>query len=199
MLQWSQQVADAVADGRLAVVPGAFPASIVSALRTRALQRDAEGALRPARVGRGASLAGGSVRGDRIAWLEDATTDEAERAYLATMHALAQALNRDLMLGLHSLEAHYAIYPPGAAYARHRDRFRDDDARVLSCILYLNDAWLETDGGALRVHLDDGAPLEILPVGGTLVLFASDRFEHEVLPAVRTRIAVTGWLRRRAA
>ncbi len=141
MPAWSHDVADALAEGRVAVVRDAFAPALVAALRAQALQRDDAGALRPAGVGRGAAhVMAESIRGDRIAWLDDATTNDAERAYLATMHALAQALNRDLMLGLASLEAHYAIYPPGAGYARHRDRFRDDDARVLSCILYLNDA-----------------------------------------------------------
>ena len=35
------------------------------------------------------------------------------------------------------------------------------------------------------------------PAGGTLVAFLSDRVEHEVLPARRDRIAVSGWFRRR--
>ena len=99
-------------------------------------------------------------------------------------------------LGAFELEMHYAIYPPGAGYARHRDRFRDDDARVLSCIAYLNDGWRAGDGGALRMHLDGGAR-DVAPAGGTLVAFLSDRVEHEVLPARRDRIAVSGWFRRR--
>jgi len=92
---------------------------------------------------------------------------------------------------------HYALYPPGAGYARHRDRFRDDDARVLSCVAYLNDRWGPHDGGALRLHLD-GGPRDVAPIGGTLVAFLADRVEHEVLPATRQRLAVAGWFRSRA-
>ena len=106
--------------------------------------------------------------------------------------------NRELALGLFEFEAHYALYPPGTRYARHRDRFRDDDARVLSCVLYLNDAWCAEDGGALRVHLDDARRLDVVPAGGTLVAFLSARFEHEVLASQRQRLALTGWFRRRA-
>ena len=90
------------------------------------------------------------------------------------------------------------MYPPGATYGRHRDRFRDDYARVLSCVLYLNEGWQPGDGGALRLHLDDGDALDVAPVGGTLVAFMSESFDHEVPPAKRTRIALTGWFRRRA-
>ena len=94
------------------------------------------------------------------------------------------------------VEAHYAIYPPGTRYGRHRDRFRDDDARVLSCVLYLNDAWTHDDGGALRLYDGDGA-IDVLPEGGRLVAFLSADFEHEVLPARRERLSIAGWFRRR--
>src|SRR5438105_11037113 len=115
------------------------------------------------------------------------------------MQALRECLNRELMTGLVELEAHYAIYAPGAHYVRHRDRFRDDDARVISVILYLNDAWTARDEGVLRVYLPEDSALEVFPQGGTLVVFASDRFEHEVLPATRERVAITGWFRRRSS
>jgi uncharacterized membrane protein len=74
---------------------------------------------------------------------------------------------------------------------------RDDDARVLSCVLYLNIGWSAQDGGTLRIHLDDGQRYDVLPIGGTLVCFLSERFEHEVLPAKRDRVALTGWFRQR--
>jgi SM-20-related protein len=198
MPPWSARVADALAGNRVAVIEGAFAADTIASLRAEASRRDAEGDLRAAGIGRGSAKAvAQAVRGDRIAWLDEASTHPAERDYLAQMHALAQALNRDLMLGIASLEAHYAIYPPGASYARHRDRFRDDDARVLSCILYLNAAWRSADGGALRLYLGATSRVDIEPQGGTLVVFAAERFEHEVLPATRVRLAITGWFRRR--
>src|SRR4030095_5971765 len=95
------------------------------------------------------------------------------------------ACNRELTLGLVDFEGHYAIYPPGAGYARHRDRFRDEDARVLSIVLYLNEAWGADDGGELRLFIADETSLDISPQGGTLVAFLSDRFDHAVLPARR--------------
>jgi len=38
---------------------------------------------------------------------------------------------------------------------------------------------------------------DVLPHLGTLALFLSDRYWHEVLPARRPRFAVTGWFRTR--
>ena len=188
-----------IADRGYAVVHATLPLAIIGDLRERALALDGAGDMMPGGVGRGAARSEhADVRGDRLAWLADQPRDAAEAAALALFEELRGACNLSLMLGLFEFESHYALFPPGAAYARHRDRFRDDDARVLSCVLYLNDDWQPGDGGALRLHLHDGDALEIPPAGGTLVAFLSQAFDHEVLPARRTRIALTGWFRRRA-
>jgi SM-20-related protein len=68
---------------------------------------------------------------------------------------------------------------------------------MLSCVLYLNDGWRAEDGGALRLYLPT-RHCDVLPRAGTLVAFLSERFEHEVLPAQRERLSLTGWFRRRA-
>ena len=137
------------------------------------------------------------VRGDRIRWLDERPHDAAEAAAFALLDALRVACNRSLMAGLVEFEGHYALYPPGTSYARHRDRFRDDDTRVLSCVLYLNDDWRRDDGGALRLYVEGGQAIDVWPEAGTLVAFLSERFDHEVLPARRPRLALTGWFRRR--
>lgn len=192
-------VVDRLADGAIAVVPEILDETIIEALRAQARSLDSSGRLANAATGRGHRRAlRESIRGDRIAWLEPETANPAECAYLDTMEALRQTLNRALMLGLAELEVHYALYPAGAAYARHRDRFHDDDARVVSCILYLNDDWHAEHGGALRVQVEDDRAIDIQPAGGTFVAFMADGFEHEVLPSTRPRVALTGWFRRRA-
>jgi SM-20-related protein len=155
------------------------------------------GALRRANVGAGARRRlQAEVRGDHIAWLEPPGATPAQRACLERFEALRLALNRELQLGLLDFECHFAVYPPGAAYRRHLDRFASDDRRTLSCVLYLNDAWSAEDGGALRLHLPGGRR-DVLPLAGTLVAFRSERFEHEVLPARRERLSLTGWFMRR--
>ena len=104
------------------------------------------------------------------------------------MDSLRQALNASLFLGLEDFECHFALYPPGAYYQKHVDRFRDDDARTVSAVLYLNDAWLPEHGGALRLHLPQ-RQVDIQPTGGSLVVFMSAGTEHEVLPASRDRLS----------
>lgn len=178
-------------------VPQFLPDDAIIALATDCRARDDAGELAAAATGRGAGRTpSSSLRGDRTSWFDEAMLTAAQATYWHSLQALRKALNRQLLLGLETLEAHYALYPPGTGYARHRDRFRDDDARVLSSVLYLNRAWHPGDGGALRLHLPDGAH-DIAPIGGTLVLFLSADIEHEVLPATRERLSVAGWFRRR--
>ena len=119
----------------------------------------------------------------------------ASKLFLYELEVLRKKLNESVFLGLESVEAHYAVYPAGAAYARHRDRFRDVDARVLSLVCYLNADWPDNAGGALRLHLPDEHK-DIAPVQGTTVLFLSEEIEHEVLPATQTRYSIAAWFRR---
>jgi len=180
-----------------AVDPAFVPEQAIAALRAEARRRDAAGEFHAAGIGRGAArIERSDIRGDRILWLDEHASCAAEAPLWQALAALQAALNRALFLGLDSFEGHYALYPPGAFYRRHRDRFRDDDARVISCALYLNEDWAASDGGALRMHLPEG-PHDIVPEGGVLVCFVAERFEHEVLPSERERLGVSGWFRRR--
>ncbi len=170
---------------------------LLGELRARCLDLHASGALRAARIGRGeqARLAP-EVRGDFISWLTEPALD-AEQRLLARFEELRVALNRTLMTGLEDYEGHFALYPPGASYARHFDRLVGTDIRAISAALYLNDDWTEADGAHLRIYTGGGASQDLLPVGGRLVAFVSERFEHEVLPGRRERLSFTGWFRRR--
>lgn len=164
-------------------------------LRRDLLRLQASGALARAGVGRGGGHAlRADIRTDATLWLDDPRCGEPARAFLARMDALRTALNRSLFLGLAECEAHYAAYPPGGGYARHRDRFRDSDARVVSWVSYLNDDdWGPGDGGALRLYLRDDA-VDLSPAGGS-VCFMSE-LEHEVLLSTRERLSIACWMRR---
>jgi SM-20-related protein len=172
-------------------------AQLLSDLRARCVELHEAGALRPARVGRGdnAQLVP-EVRGDFISWLQHPERD-AEQRILTQLDELRAELNRALMTGLEDFEGHFALYPRGAGYARHFDRLVGTDVRAISAALYLNDGWVDDDGGQLRLYTGGGASVDVLPQGGRLVAFQSDRFEHEVLPARRERMSFTGWFRRR--
>jgi SM-20-related protein len=168
---------------------------LLTELRAELDRAALESRLHPAGTGSGhVPRRDGRLRGDSILWLER-NASPAQAALLACLDAWRLALNQQLWLGLDEIEAHYALYPPGAGYARHRDRFRDDDARVLSFVLYLNPDWQSDDGGELRLHLADGA-VDIAPRLGHAVFFLSAEIEHEVLLAKRERGSIAGWFRR---
>jgi SM-20-related protein len=189
------------------VVDAFLDAATVRTLAAECLDLHAQGNLRPAAIGRAEGRhTDVAVRSDCTHWFDPAMLSPAQARYWSRMDVLRRALNRTLLLGLEELEAHFALFPPGAGYARHRDRFRDDDARVLSTVLYLNPDWLEHDGGALRLYLDggglsrlsmaSGAYRDVYPAASRLVVFLSADFEHEVLPATRDRLSIAGWQRR---
>jgi hypothetical protein len=95
-------------------------------------------------------------------------------------------------------------------------RLSDYRSRVITTILYLNEPDRpRSAGGALRCWVaeqDEGSdhkrgndsdarewggflpPFDISPIGGTLVIFQSDRVEHMVLPSTVDRYALTNWV-----
>ncbi|AQZ94566.1 2OG-Fe(II) oxygenase [Halopseudomonas phragmitis] len=153
--------------------------------------------LSPAAIGRGAEgQVVPEIRGDYTRWLDDCPPHPASEDFLGLMDSLRAVLNRSLFLGLDTFETHFALYPPGAGYRKHLDRFQDSPLRSVSVVTYLNRNWQPGDGGELRLHLDEGAR-DVAPRAGTVVVFLSDRILHEVLPAKRERASLTGWFRRR--
>ncbi|MEX3774442.1 2OG-Fe(II) oxygenase [Pseudomonas sp. MYb118] len=174
-----------------------LPLDLTRALAAECRKRAAEGDLAPAGVGRGSTTEiREAIRGDKIQWIEPGQAAACD-SYLALMDSLREAINRGLYLGLEDFECHFALYPPGAFYLKHLDRFRDDDRRAVSAVLYLNDAWLPQEGGQLRMYLADRGEYDVQPTGGCLVVFLSGEVPHEVLPATRDRLSLTGWFRRR--
>lgn len=134
-----------------------------------------------------------AVRGDYIQWIDHQQTPPPVQVYLARLKDLILHLNQSLFLSLKDFEIHLTIYPAGSFYKRHLDQFRSDDHRKLSVICYLNNDWREEHGGQLRMFLPNQT-LDVLPLAGRLVCFRSDQIEHEVLPATRERLSITGWI-----
>ncbi len=134
------------------------------------------------------------IRGDYIRWIDPQTADAATTVYLNRLSKLIQYLKQTLFISIMDAELHYTVYPPGTFYKRHLDQFRHDDHRKLSVICYLNENWKENEGGQLKLYLDGVQEKTILPEAGRLVIFRSDKLEHEVLVATRARLSITGWL-----
>lgn len=192
-----QQICDDLAGPGWSLQPMGLSVDFARELAAECHRRAGQGALKAAGVGRagGAQVQEG-IRGDAIQWLEPGQAAVSDR-YLALMDSLRGELNRQLYLGLEDFECHFALYEPGAFYQKHVDRFRDDDRRAVSAVLYLNEAWQAEEGGALRLYPEGAEPQDVLPQLGTLAVFLSANLPHEVLPATRERLSLTGWFRRR--
>jgi len=180
--------ASALAADGWCVVSNLMLATQTLALTSECSTMHAAQRLVPARVG--ADRDRTRLRGDHTHWFVSDALSAPQQAFVDRLEVLRIALSRALMLGLVDSESHYAVYRPGSGYARHLDQLRDNDARVLSAVFYLNDGWREADGGALRLYLVDGSHRDIYPHAGTLLLFLSAQFEHEVLPATRERMSI---------
>lgn len=177
---------------------GFLSSALAGQLAAQCVQARHDGRMKLAGTGSGRTPGvHGNIRGDSIAWLEEGQSEACDQ-YLGLMEGLRQQMNRELFLGLDEYESHFALYAPGAFYRTHLDRFRDDDQRTVSVVIYLNDSWLPGQGGALRLHPEGESPIDILPEAGRMVMFLSAEMLHEVLPTVRERLSLAGWFRRRA-
>jgi SM-20-related protein len=194
-----QSLAQALAERDWICCPDFLSPARVTALRREAEALRGIGRFHPAGIGHVAERRS-DIRGDDIYWVEE-QAPLAQALQREELAQLREAINSTLYLGLHDFEGHYAAYPTGAGYARHVDRFRGDDRRVLSVVLYLNEHWDTEDGGDLCLYDGETAAepaARISPQGGTLICFLSEHVPHEVLPTRRMRWSLSGWFRRRA-
>ena len=190
--------ANEIAQRGWSVINNFLPPETITVLRAEAEQLWQQSDFRKAGTGRlGGYAIRPDVRSDHIHWLDERSLTEAQSLYLKAIEELRQDLNRELFLSLSTYEAHFAIYPAGAFYQKHLDRFNNSDERTISCTFYLNENWREEFGGQLRLYLPNTF-VDVLPSAGTCVLFRSDTFFHEVLPATEMRFSLTGWFRRRS-
>lgn len=159
-----------------------------------------QGQFKKAAVGKGdQKQVRAEIRSDEVLWMDPTALSPLQVVFWEKIEELKQVLNRRCFLGLKSFEGHFARYPIGSFYKRHLDQFHAVPHRIVTVILYLNDSWTEADGGQLRMYFpqEDGSERfeDVLPLGGRLVVFLSEEIPHEVLPTLKERISITGWLR----
>lgn len=194
MIQVFDSIADNLADNGFAVADQFLSQHEVDDILQLEDFRESTDRFKKAGIGKNQDLQiNEAIRGDYIQWLDKKTAPPAAQVYLQRLGDLVQHLNQSLFLSLKDFEVHMTIYPVGSYYKRHLDQFKKDDHRKLSVICYLNNDWKEEHGGQLRMHLPEGEK-DFLPIAGRLICFRSDQIEHEVLPALRERRSLTGWI-----
>lgn len=134
------------------------------------------------------------TRGDSICWLDRNHHNIHEDAFFDLMDEFVQYLNDTCYTGITGYEFHYAVYEKGTFYKKHLDRFRNNDSRKYSMIMYLNTDWQQANGGELCIHHADHLQ-HVSPTSGKTVFFNSSELMHEVLETTTQRISITGWLK----
>lgn len=188
------EIADALAERGFIILDAALPEDITARLLDLVTTREHQ--FKRAGVGRDQEYQlNNAIRGDAIQWLENG--EPAVDAFLSAMDQLRNAMNERLFMGLFDYDAHFASYAPGAFYKKHRDAFRGNPGRKLSSVFYLNAHWEAAAGGELVIYSDrdEEELVRVAPEYGRLVLFLSEEFPHEVLPARRQRHSIAGWFR----
>jgi len=185
-------IVDALRDKGWIVLPNFVDQSFWLPLLQRAQSIDD---YTPAGIGRGDSFRENPfVRSDAIRWLDRDNGEDGQ--WLALMEELRLVLNSRLFLGLFEFECHYASYGCGSFYKRHLDAFKGQGIRILSVVLYLNPQWQPGVGGEFVIYPEDAPEGHaFLPRAGTMAVFLSEDFPHEVLPANRVRYSIAGWFR----
>ena len=135
-----------------------------------------------------------AIRQDQIQWLSPQDPYPAIQTYFEVIDALRTGINQSFFLSLHDYEAHFAAYEKGGFYRKHRDQFRDTDARQISCVYFLNDQWQSDAAGELVMYHPTRTKV-IEPIGNRFVCFRSHLL-HEVLPTNALRLSLTGWIKK---
>lgn len=191
----ASMIVDALVDKGYIILESFLPDTLVSNLLTHA-KNLGESAYKKAQIGRGqAQHQNDTIRTDTTCWLDG--NDASERDYLASMESLRSYLNRYLYLGLFDYECHFAHYQKGDFYKKHIDALRGNSNRIVTTVFYLNPSWQEGDGGELLLYNEEGTEVieTVAPTKGTLAIFLSEKFPHEVLSSVRERYSIAGWFR----
>ena len=196
-----ESISNDIIDKGYSIRPGAIPTDLTSLLLQRVMHLPSENFKR-AGVGRSIDhIINDLIRTDEISWITN--DSEASCAWLNWTSSLQSYLNSRLFLGLFSFESHFAHYAKGDFYKKHKDAFKGEGNRVLSVVIYLNQHWSTADGGELVIYDKNISSSSVLgnrkitvePKLGTIVVFLSEEFPHEVLPAKRDRHSIAGWFR----
>lgn len=187
-------IADALVSKGYALLSDIIPDAVSQALLEK-MQQAKAWEFEAAAIGRGIEQQiNTDIRSDKISWLD--STDTTDNAYLTLMDQLRQGLNRRLFMGLFDYESHYAVYEPGAFYRKHVDALKGSQNRILSTVFFLNPQWQSVDGGELVIYDEADISIETVPPRmGTLAIFMSERFPHEVRETFSTRNSIAGWFR----
>jgi SM-20-related protein len=192
-MNW-EEIFNSLAENDYVVVDDFFSGNLYHSLKNYLYELSEADRLKKAGIGTQQDFqVDRSIRGDNIFWLDPAIKELAIQDFFQRMEELKSDLNRNFFLSLSGYEFHFAHYPPGTYYKRHSDQFKTRNNRLITIIFYFNNDWKLGDGGELKIFLENEEKL-IAPLGNRMLLFRSEKIEHEVMTTYTDRYSLTGWM-----
>jgi len=183
-------------ENKVGIDAGFLSDALSKGLQKNILQLENDGLLQSAGIGNESIKDNQQkIRGDKIYWMDKEHDNVFEQEFLHQIEGFIDHLNNTCYTGINDYEFHYALYEQGSSYKKHKDQFKNDNNRKYSLIYYLNENWEEENGGKLKLYQENGVQ-EVSPNAQTAVFFKSDEMVHEVMVANRSRMSITGWLKR---
>ncbi len=139
----------------------------------------------------------GTIRSDQTYWLnhDPITKNPVNQKIFKILNRILSELKSHYRISLDHYECHFAHYQSGNFYKKHSDQTAQNNKRQFSFVIYLNENWLEQNGGRLVGYdLNKKEIFNILPEIGKMIIFKS-HIVHEVLLSHRSRWSLTGWFR----
>ncbi|WP_304234637.1 2OG-Fe(II) oxygenase [Jiulongibacter sediminis] len=188
--QWLQWV-DELSDNDYVIIDDFLSETLLERVLTYFREKKTDDDFTKASIGTEGKIVS-EIRGDYTYWL-DSKVDQEMNDFFELVSETIGVLNRYCYLSLTDFEFHLAYYPPGSFYHRHLDQFQGRSNRMISFIIYLNEGWVEGDGGELKIFKEEGDFL-VKPLLNRAILFKSADVPHEVLTTQKGRKSLTGWL-----
>jgi len=183
-------------ENKVGIDAGFLSDALSKGLQKNILQLENDGLLQSAGIGNESIKDNQQkMRGDKIYWMDKEHDNVFEQEFLHQIEGFIDHLNNTCYTGINDYEFHYALYEQGSSYKKHKDQFKNDNNRKYSLINYLNENWEEENGGKLKLYQENGVQ-EVSPNAQKAVFFKSDEMVHEVMVANRSRMSITGWLKR---
>ena len=183
-------------ENKVGIDAGFLSDALSKGLQKNILQLENDGLLQSAGIGNESIKDNQQkMRGDKIYWMDKEHDNVFEQEFLHQIEGFIDHLNNTCYTGINDYEFHYALYEQGSSYKKHKDQFKNDNNRKYSLINYLNENWEEENGGKLKLYQENGVQ-EVSPNAQTAVFFKCDEMVHEVMVANRSRMSITGWLKR---
>jgi SM-20-related protein len=189
--QTIETVLDKIHSDGYGVIENAIPYDLIKQLHQDCIKHPEK--FNPAGIGRQQDFkTDKKIRTDKTFWLDGCNPEQ--KNFLSLMEHIRTSLNRSFYLGLFDYESHFAKYEIGDFYKKHLDAFKGRSNRVFSTVCYLN---TPSKGGELLIYAENSNDViaRVSPKAGTLVVFESERFAHEVLAADDLRYSIAGWFR----